>query len=267
MNHHHQQHDALNALGQAEEVARAPTLLRLGRQQADLEELAGLAILLDDAAAVLETEAMRGLVGGLATARITNGHLYIVVRLLGIDVDATTLCREFARIVGQRIEHEERKHAVGLDDSIGGMHVERNLLHGKALTATCHHIEERRQRETLNMEIQLALPQLNPLRQKVVLLVDIVGKFTNVFTLHFSVTFVFALLFNNRRQMVDGIENAVNERQDAHGHRNLGTLLQQTALVLFDAQPHSSNLFTALFQQVCQLLVFLLLTIVTAEEP
>ena len=59
-----------------------------------------------------------------ATAGICHGQLH-VVRLLGSrNGDATALVSELAGIVGQRIEHEERQNAVGLDNSIGGFYAE-----------------------------------------------------------------------------------------------------------------------------------------------
>ena len=61
--------------------------------------------------------------------------------------------------------------------------------------------------------------------------------------------------------------NAVDEWQDAHRHRNLGTLFQVAALITLHSQTGLSDLFLLLFQQVVKLAVFFLLTIHAVEEP
>ena len=48
------------------------------------------------------------------------------------------------------------------------------------MTATAHQVEKRLQRKTLDVEVEFALSQLNPLSQQVVLLVDIVGQLADI---------------------------------------------------------------------------------------
>ena len=227
---------------QTEEEARAPTLLALGCYMADAEELAHLAVLLNDALAVGKAEAMtllafgtrdaniaEGLVvkdvaqllGRHAAARVGHGELHVVGLLQGADGHVAAAVSELAGIVSQGVQHEERQHAVGLDGGVGRYHGERHPLHVEAGLATEDEVEQGLQGETLDMQAELALPQLYPLREQVVLLVNLVREFSDVFH---GVTAVLTV------KMVDGVKDAVDEGGNAVDQRHLGALLQVAAL-------------------------------------
>ena len=89
------------------------------------------------------------------------------------------------------------------------------------------------------MQAQLALSQLNPTCQQVILLIDVISKFTDIIQL----TVVLGI-------MVNGIKNAVNERCNTHDERNLSTLFQVTAFVVADAQASFRHFLVLLFQKI-----------------
>ena len=100
-----------------------------------------------------------------ATAGISHGQLDVVGLFGSRDGDAAALIGELAGIVGQRVEHEERQHAVGLDNGIGRFDAERHSFHIECRAAAAHDVEQRLQRKTLDVEVQFATAQLNPRRQ------------------------------------------------------------------------------------------------------
>ena len=282
MNHHQQQHDALNALRQAEIEARAPTLLALGLQEANAEYLADLAVFLNDALAVHQPETVGGgrLVGyhfmvehvvehllAHAAPGIADGNLHIVGRLAGRNIHLSVASRELSGVICQGVQHEERQHAVGLDNGCGGLHLKRHSFHGKAGLAASHHVEELLQGEALDVQGQFTLAQLNPLGQQVVLRIDVIGQFADVF-------YVLRIIRRRLRmyavwivQVFGFMQNTVDERKDAHGERNLGALFQLAALISLHAQSGLSHLFVLLLQQVIKLVVFLLFPVEMVEEP
>ena len=115
-----------------------------------------------------------------ATAGICHGQLDVIGLFGSRDGDAAALVGELASIVGQRIEHEERQYAVGLDNGIGRFDAERYALHIECRAAATHDVEQRLQWETLDVEIEFAATQLNPRRQQVVLFVNLIGDLADV---------------------------------------------------------------------------------------
>ena len=99
------------------------------------------------------------------TAGICHGQFDVVSLFGSRDGDAAALIGELAGIVGQRVEHEERQHAVGLDNGIGRFDAERHSFHIECRAAAAHDVEQRLQRKTLDVEVQFATAQLNPRRQ------------------------------------------------------------------------------------------------------
>ena len=77
----------------------------------------------------LMVEEMVELVLGHALAGVFDGNLYTVVEVACRDGDAAVLGRELTGIVGQRVEHEEGEHLVGLDHGFRGLHLEVDALH------------------------------------------------------------------------------------------------------------------------------------------
>ena len=149
-----------------------------------------------------------------ATACVLDGYLNIVVADSGRNVDTTTTFCKLTGIVGQRVNHKECQHAVGFHGSINRFYLQINTLHLKTCLATGNDVKQFLQAETFYMQIQLSLPQLNPARQQIVLLIDVVGEFTDIVQLTVVV-----------RVMVNGIKDAVYQRRDTHDERHLGTLL------------------------------------------
>ena len=147
-------------------------------------------------------------------ARIGYGHFYIVVGLLGADADVAALVGELAGVVGERAEHEEREHAVGLHTCCGGLHAERDASHLEAGFSFGHDVEEGLQREALYAQAELSLTQLNPVGEHVVALVDFVGQLANIF---------YALVARLRgfAQPFGFVDDAVDERRDIVDERHL----------------------------------------------
>ena len=111
------------------------------------------------------------------------------------------------------------------------------------------------------MKIQLALTQLNPLRQHIVLFVNLVGQFTDVIQTILTVSSI------GTSQTAHLVADAVDERENAHNHRHLGTLVKMAALGFLDTQPTHLQVFSFLLQQVDQLVVVLAAAIEVVEEP
>ena len=90
--------------------------------------------------------------------------------------------------------------------------------------------------------------------QHVVLLVDLVSQFTDIF--YFS----FLLLISQIVESADGMDNAVNKGHRGIDKRHLGTLLQVATLVSLNVKTRQCQILTALLQQFIEFitrLVFL----------
>ena len=92
-----------------------------------------------------------------AAARVCHRDFHIVGSILGRDVHAAALAGKLTRIVGQRVQHEQREHRVGLDRCRRRLHVERDTLHAEAGLAARHQVEQLLQGEALDVQVQLAL--------------------------------------------------------------------------------------------------------------
>ena len=112
------------------------------------------------------------------------------------------------------------------------------------------------------METQLSLAQLYPLRQLVVLLIDIISQFADIVQT-LGIVGIIGILSN----LVCLMTNAVDKWQNTHRHRYLGTLLQVAALIALHTQTGLGNFLVLLLQQVVILRILLTLTIETVEEP
>ena len=189
---------------------------------------------------------------GHARARVADGDFHIVGGRLGTDVDVSALGRELTGVVGQRVEHEERQHGVGLHLCLRRTDVERDALHLEALTALGHNLEELLQGEALNFQVELALAQLYPVGQYFVGLVDLVGQLTDIVVVAVANRFV---------------EDAVDEGRDAVDERQLGALLQVATLVVLQPQTAHRQFVLPLFEQLVHLVIALLLLVQAVEEP
>ena len=199
----------------------------------------------------LVVEDMSQLLAIHADTRVGYRHLHVVWRLVGTDGHAT-LVGKLACIVGQGVQHEERQYAVGLHDGLRRLHVEGDALHLETLAAAGENVEQRLQRETLDMQVELSLVQLNPMREHLVVAVYLVDEFTDVLLV---------------APPVDGIDHAVDERQQTVDERNLGPLLQVAPFALLEVQAADVQLFAALLNLLVERAVGLLAAIQPTEEP
>ena len=178
------------ALRQPEEEAAAPTLAALGLKGTDGEYLTRLAVLLDNALTVQQSETVAALhlvfedVGqllvGHADAGVVDAHLHIAVALGGADGHLSALGCELPGVVGQGVDHEEGQYAVGLHDGGGGLHVEGQRLQHEAAAAAGYDVEDRLQREALHAQAQLSLSQLYPLCQQGVVLLYLLRQLADI---------------------------------------------------------------------------------------
>ena len=112
------------------------------------------------------------------------------------------------------------------------------------------------------MKAKLTLAKLNPLCQFVVLLVYIISEFSNIVK-----TLRIVCRRGLCRKLIDLMTDAVNEWQNAHCHRYLGTLLQVSALITLYTQTSLSHFLLLLFQKIVKLSIFFLLMIHAVKKP
>ena len=89
----------------------------------------------------LMVEDMCQLLGRHALASIGHRQFYIAVALSGRDIHLSAILCKLTGIVGQRVQHKQGEHAVGLDGSLCGMHAELYTLHAEAGLTTGHDVE------------------------------------------------------------------------------------------------------------------------------
>ena len=147
---------------------------------------------------------------------------------LGGDGHLATRRGELSGVVGYRIDHEEREGPVCLHLSRCRLHIQRDALHLKTHLSFLHDVEKWLQREGFYPQAERTLAHLNPLRQHLVVLVDLVGEFRDVLVAFLPDR----LCFVGISQPIDLVYHAVDERGDAIDKRHLGTLLQIATLVV-----------------------------------
>ena len=144
-------------------------------------------------------------------ACVLDGNLHILVCRGREDVHGAAFRSEFPRIVSKGVQHEERKHAVGLNGEFCRLYFEVYALQLERHSALLHHIKSLLKRETLNMHAEVALSQLNPLRENVVIVVYLVGQFCHIIiSLCPHVGWLVGIL-----KPVHLMNHAVDERHDA----------------------------------------------------
>ena len=191
---------------------------------------------------------MGGLLLGHAAAVVAHSHLHIVGGFLSADPHVAAAGRKLAGVVGEGVHHEERQRLVGFHDSSGRLHFEAEALELEAHARHRHDVEQLLQRETLDVERELSLSHLYPLRKQGVELVDFVGQFGHVVVLRLALLRVAFVL----HQSVHLIGDAVDERTDAVDEMNLCPLLHVPATVGLQVESGQGYLLVHLF-------VFLLL--------
>ena len=115
-------------------------------------------------------------------------------------------------------------------------YLKHDVFHGEATPTLPHNVEQLLEGEGLDVQAKLALAQLNPMGKHIVLLVDVISEFADVFL---------RLL---RIQMPYFMDDAVDERRDAIDERDFGTLLQcQPLAFLYTQSGHGQLLLQILF--------------------
>ena len=173
----------------------------LGTNSADVEYLASLTVSVDDALAIHQPESVadamlrrvainifeRVVNDGLVdeqvfnllfrhtNARIFYPNLHIVVTLLTVYPNLSTRGRELLCIVSQGIQHEHGERLVGLDHSLGGHHLQIDAFDGETHPAARQQIKDILQRKTFNLQAQHTLPQLYPMGQNAVIIINLLG--------------------------------------------------------------------------------------------
>ena len=142
---HYYCHSPPYGLGQTEPETAALSWRAVDAQLADGEETIGFLVFLDDALAVHQSEAAAVLGSFTSDARhiynlvakdlldvffrkphacVSDAQFHAVVLHVGTKADASSLRREFAGVVRQRVQHEERERPVGFHPGISFSHVE-----------------------------------------------------------------------------------------------------------------------------------------------
>ena len=94
---------------------------------------------------------------------IGNTNLNILVAIVSMDGHLASFGREFTGIVGNGVEHEKCQYAVSLHYRRSSIYLQVDAFQLERHAALLHGVEKLLQGETLNMEAEFALPQLNPL--------------------------------------------------------------------------------------------------------
>ena len=200
--HQHHLHSA-NTARQAEGEPAALSLLAFGVDLADGEESAHLPVFVDDALAIEQSETMTARIGAIedmrqscfvhSLARIGDGNLNVtilgschlailgsshlgLIHHLGANHHLSAAWCKLTGVIGDGIDHEERKGAVGLHHGICRAHLQVYAPHLETHLSFGHNVEERLQREALDAEADGALAHLNPIGEHAVVLVNLVGQ-------------------------------------------------------------------------------------------
>ena len=173
----------------------------LGTNSADVEYLAGLTVSVDDSLAIHQPESVADAVrrrvavnifervvnNGLvdeqvfnllfrhANARIFYPNLHIAVTLLTVYPYLSARGRELLCIVSQGVQHEHSERFVCLDHSLGGHYLQIDAFDGETHPTARQQIKDILQRKTFNLQAQHTLPQLYPMGQNAVIIINLLG--------------------------------------------------------------------------------------------
>ena len=111
------------------------------------------------------------------------------------------------------------------------------------------------------METQVALTQLNPIGQHIVVFVDLVREFTDI------VEFLLTPLASHQVLVIRLVDDAVDKWRDAIDEGDLGTLLQTESLAILHPEPLYSQLLVPLFEEVVGDVLTPFAAIHVVEEP
>ena len=201
----------------------------------------------------LGVEKVSQLVISHALAGVFDSDFHTIVEVAGRDGDTAVLGREFTGVVSQRVEHEEGEHLVSLDDGLRALHFKFDTLHLERRASAPQQVEKRLQREALDMQAEISLTQLYPVGEHLVVVVDLVGQFTDVIPLG-------AVMFNS-------INDAVDEGRDAVDERDLRPLFEAEPLAVLHPQTLYGQLFALLFEEVVGDILTAFAAVHVVEEP
>ena len=246
-----EQNQFADAYGQAEEESAALPHLALGLEGADGEVLADFLVALDDAPTVQQSETVTALnlVGekrgelllGHSLTSIRDGEFHIIMLLNGSNLNAPALLGKLPGIVGNGVEHEERENLVGLHHGIGIIDRQFDAFQLETHARALHDVEEFLDRETLYLQLEFALAELNPLGQRLVVVVDGIGNLLDIGESLCPDGFRFTALL----EFADFVNHAVDEGRDGVDEEYLGTVLQVAPLVLL--QQYGGHLSISLY--------------------
>ena len=244
----------------------ALTLFAFNRNGAAAKYPTYLFILVDDALTVEQPETMRRLyVGrrrvyhlafeqvrpllfGHSHAGIGNHDVHIAL-LFGNTCAKRNLAvsfRKLACIVYQRVNHKERKRAVGLHHLGCRLHHQLNPLVFKSHSAFTNDVEERLQRHTFHVQAQFSLSHLYPLGKNGVVFFYLIGKFLHIVQPFFPNVFGFL----HGVQPMNFVPHPVDKGHHRVYQRHLGALFDVLFLVLHHMSPTYFLLFVQFFVAV-----------------
>ena len=189
---------------------------------ADGEDLTDLPVLLDDTLAVEQPEAVGGLkiiltdgfgieeMGELFLSHtltgVLDGNLHAVRKFRSGDCHPAVATGKLTGIVGHRVQHEEGEHLVGFHHCLRWFYRQVHAFHLERRTTLGEDVEEMLQTEALDMQAEVSLAQLDPVGEHIVIGIDLVGEFTDVFE---------PLLTPLALQTAGLVDDTVDERRNA----------------------------------------------------
>ena len=165
-------------------------------------------------------------------AVVLDCYFHIIVGLLATDHHPTAFRRELPRIVGHRVDHEQRQDAVGLHHVVGGLYHQFYIPKLKSHTASGYNVENILQAEGLYLERQLPLLQLNPLSQNGIVLVYLFCYFCNIMVTASANVWGF-LSVHQARHLVG---HTVDQRCHTVHKKHFRTILHIASLVVLYVQ-------------------------------
>ena len=195
-------------------------------------------------------------------AGVFDGDFHTVVKIAGRDGDAAVLGCEFTGVVGQRVEHEEGEHLVGLDDGLRGLYLKIDTLHLERRASAPQQVEERLEREALDMQAEISLTQLYPVGEHLVVVVDLVSQLTDI--VHRLLT---PYSFSPSLLLSYFMYDAVDEGRDAVDERDFRPLFEAEPLAVLHPQTLYSQLFALLFEEVVGDVLTAFAAVHVVEEP
>ena len=181
-----------DALRQTEEDPAALAGRARGSNGTDGEDLTDLPVLLDDTLTVEQSEAMGvgdrfgieemgKLFLGHTLPGVLDGNLHTVCKFRSGDCHPAVATGKLTGIVGHRVQHEEGEHLVGFHHCLRRFYRQVHAFHLERCTTLGEDVEEMLQTEALDMQAEVSLTQLDPVGKHIVIGIDLVGEFTDVF--------------------------------------------------------------------------------------